>query len=340
MSNPVTSIKDIARLAGVNHSTVSRALAGNPRIPETTRQRILDLASELGYTPSLIARSLVKQETRTLGVVVASLTDPYAVEVVGGIEAAARAGNYTVVLVSSDGEAGREIAAIQALAGQRVDGVIVVSSRAGDRYAEHTGQWAFPLVLVNNTLRDTAFYSVASDNTHGASLAVVHLLSLGHRRIGYIGGPRGGTSTHERLAGYRKVLSERGIQIDEALLMGGDGTATAGERGLQQLLKLPASRRPTAIFCYNDLTAIGCLHAAHRTGLAVPEALSLVGFDNIPFSGLTWPPLTTVDQRKQEMGRLATHMILDLRQGADVVADVLMRGRLVVRETCAHVSAT
>lgn len=339
MPNPVTSIKDIARLAGVSHSTVSRALAGNPRIPEATRQRILDLASELGYTPSLIARSLVKQETRTLGVVVASLTDPYAVEVVGGIEAAARAGNYTVVLVSSDGEPGREMAAIQSLAGQRVDGVIVVSSRAGNRYGGLSRQWAFPLVLVNNTPLGTRFYSVASDNTYGAGLAVAHLLSLGHQRIAHIGGPSGGSSTQERLAGYRKTLAEHGVQPDDALLVSGDGTATAGERGFQQLLKLPAGRRPTAIFCYNDLTAIGCLHAAHRAGLAVPEALSLVGFDNIPFSGLTWPPLTTVDQRKQEMGRLATRMILDLRQGAEVAADVLMRGRLVVRETCAHVSA-
>ncbi len=339
MPTHVTSIKDIARLAGVSHSTVSRALAGNPRIPESTRQRIQNLASELGYTPSLVARSLVTQETHTLGVVVASLTDPYAVEVVGGIEAAARASHYTVVIVSSDGEPAREIAAIHALAGQRVDGVIVVSSRAGDRYVDLSSQWRFPLVLVNSTPRGTTVYSVASDNRHGASLAVAHLLGLGHRRIAYIGGPSGAASARERLAGYRLSLAEHQIRLDEALFVTGDGTPAAGERGFRQLIDLPASRRPTAIFCYNDLTAIGCLHAAHRRGVAVPEALSLVGFDNIPLSALTWPPLTTVDQRKQEMGRLATRMILDLRQGAEVVADVLMRGRLVERETCAHVSA-
>lgn len=339
MPNTVTSIKDIARLAGVSHSTVSRALAGNPRIPEATRQRILGLARELGYTPSLIARSLVKQQTYTLGVVVASLTDPYAAEVVGGIEAAARAASYTVLLVSSDGEPARELAAIQTLAGQRVDGVIVVSSRAGDHYRDFSARWTLPLVLVNSAQRGSAFYSVASDNTHGASLALEYLIGLGHRRIAHISGPDKGSSAHERLAGYRRALSGHGIPFDEALLVSGDGTAPAGERGFQQLCKLPANRQPTAIFCYNDLTAIGCLHAAHRTGVRVPEALSLVGFDNIPFSGLTWPPLTTVDQRKQEMGRLATRMILDLRQGAEVVADVLMRGRLVARDTCAHVSA-
>lgn len=335
-----TSIKDIARRAGVSHSTVSRALAGNPRIPEMTRQRILTLANELGYTPSLIARSLVKQETRTIGVVVASLTDPYAVEVVGGIEAAARASDYTVLIVSSDGEPAREIAAIQTLAGQRVDGVIVVSSRAGDRYVEFGGQWLFPMVLVNSTQRGTTMYSVASDNRHGASLAVTHLLHLGHRRIACIGGPGSAVSARERLAGYRLTLAQHKIKPDEALLVAGDGTPAAGERGLCQLIDLPANRRPSAIFCYNDLTAIGCLHAAHRRGVAVPAALSLVGFDNIPLSALTWPPLTTVDQRKQEMGRLATSIILDLRRGADVVADILMRGRLVERETCAHVSAT
>ncbi len=340
MPNTATSIKDIARLAGVSHSTVSRALAGNPRIPEVTRERILRLASELGYTPSLIARSLVKQETRTLGVVVASLTDPYAVEVVDGIEAAARADRYTVVIISSDGEPAREIAAIDALAGQRVDGVIVVSSRAGDRYAAMSVQWTFPLVLVNSAQRGATFYSVASDNAHGASLAMAYLLGLGHERIAYIGGPAGAVSARERLAGYRRTLTDHGLRPDDALQVDGDGTPVAGENGLHRLLKLPASRRPTAIFCYNDLTAIGCLHAAHRAGIAVPEAVSLVGFDNIPFSGLTWPPLTTVDQRKQEMGRLATRMILDLRQGAEAAADVLMRGRLVVRETCAHVSAT
>ena len=340
MPNTATSIKDIARLAGVSHSTVSRALAGNPRIPEVTRERILRLANELGYTPSLIARSLVMQETRTLGVVVASLTDPYAVEVVGGIEAAARADRYTVVIISSDGEPSREIAAIQALAGQRVDGVIVVSSRAGDRYAAISAQWKFPLVLVNSSQRGAAFYSVASDNAHGAGLAVAYLASLGHRRIAYIGGPAGAVSARERLAGYRHTLMDHGLRPDDTLQVDGDGTPAAGESGLQRLLKLPASRRPTALFCYNDLTAIGCLHAAHRMGLTVPGALSLVGFDNIPFSALTWPPLTTVDQRKQEMGRLATRMILDLRRGAEVAADILMRGRLVERATGAHVSAT
>ncbi|WP_423222817.1 LacI family DNA-binding transcriptional regulator [Candidatus Amarolinea aalborgensis] len=334
------SIKDVAKAAGVSHSTVSRALAGHARIPEETRARIERLAQEMGYTPSALARGLAMQQRRTLGVVVASLTDPYASEVVSGIEAAARAQDFTVILTSSGGDAERELAGLQMMIGQRVDGLIVVSGRGGDRSLALLSTAPFPIVLVNSPQRGGRVYSVSSDNAHGAALAVDHLLELGHRRIAMIGGPAESASARERLAGYRATLASRDLKTDEALVLTGDGTPLAGDKGLRHLASLPALRRPTAIFCYNDLTAIGALHAAHRLGLAVPAELSLVGFDNILMSALSWPPLTTVDQRKQEMGRVAANIILELLAGAEVVADVIMRGRLVQRGSSANVCAS
>lgn len=333
------SIKDVAKAAGVSHSTVSRALAGHPRIPAETRARIERLAQEMGYIPSAVARGLAMQQRRTLGVIVASLTDPYASEVVSGIEAAARAQDFTVILTSSGGDAARELAAVQTMVGQRVDGLILVSARSGELTLPLLSRAPFPIVLVNSPQRGARVYSVSSDNAHGAALAVDHLFELGHRRVAIIGGPIESASARERLAGYRATLAAHDLKVDEALLLAGDGTPAAGEKGLRHLMALPANRRPTAIFCYNDLTAIGALHAAHRLGLAVPAELSLVGFDNIALSALSWPPLTTVDQRKQEMGRLAAHIILDLLAGAEVVADVIMRGRLVKRESSASVCA-
>ncbi len=329
-----TSIKDIARAAGVSHSTVSRALSDSPLINAATRARIHRLAAEMGYSPDAGARSLVRGHTCTVGVVVTTIADPFSAEVVEGIEGAAYSHGYSVILAASQDEPEREIAAVEMLRSKRVDAVIVTSSRVGALHQERLGAAGVPVILLNSHSQQLAphTFSVRVDDVHGGRLATEHLLALGHRRIAHVAGPAGHSSSADRLAGYRAALADAGILFDAALVFGGTGRPAAGEQALAALLAL--AERPTAVFCYNDMTAIGLLRAARQAGLVVPRDLAVVGFDDIPFAAYVAPSLTTVAQPKLEMGERAMQMALALMAGrSERVRDVVLQGRLVGRET-------
>ena len=210
------SITDIAAAAGVSPSTVSRALQDHPRISPARRQAIQALAQQMGYRPSQVARSLVTGRTRTLGVVITDVTDPFVAEVMKGAELASRESGYTLLFASSDRDPDREIEALRLLLDRQVDGMIVISGRAGSRYAElrsagGAGIADWPLVLVNNDHTGPGVYSVRMDNVAGAHEAVSHLRRLGHRRIAFVSGPEGGRSSAERLAGYRQGITANGL---------------------------------------------------------------------------------------------------------------------------------
>ena len=339
------SIKDIARLAGVSHSTVSRALSDSPLIRAETKSRIRRLAREMCYSPDARARSLVMGRTQTVGVVVTTVADPWVAEVVQGIETTASAHSYTVILASSDDEPEHELAAVEMLRSMRVDSVIVTSSRIGALYGEYLGRSHVPVVLLNNHSEQGGAhsFSVRVDDRHGGCLATEHLITIGHRRIAHVGGPSAHLPSLERLAGYRLALAGAGIAFDPAVVWDGTSLPDAGERALNLLLA--ADPRPTAIFCYNDMTAVGLLRAAHDAGLALPGDLAVVGFDDIPFAALACPALTTVAQPKFAMGQQAMDMALTLMcrrphecDGAGApqvtgVTDNVVQGRLVVRES-------
>ena len=329
-----TSIKDIARAAGVSHSTVSRALAGSPLVNDETMARIRELAREMGYSPDAGARSLVVGRTRTVGVVVTSIADPFMAEVVQGIESTAYAHDYSLILASSGSNPEREIASVEMLRSKRVDSVVVASSCVGALYRDHLQRIGAPVVLLNNHSAQAGPYtfSVTVDNRHGGWLATCHLIQLGRRRIAHVTGPAEHSPSIERIEGYRQALEEAGIPADPELIVRGTGRAEGGEEALKQLLA--ASRRPDAVFCYNDMTAIGVLRAARSAGLDVPGDLAVVGFDDIPFSSYVCPPLTTIVQPKFEMGRQAMQMALALmarEDGSESVRDVILKGHLVVR---------
>jgi DNA-binding LacI/PurR family transcriptional regulator len=331
------SIKDIAKAAGISHSTVSRALSDSPLVKAETKARIQRLAREMGYSPDARARSLVKGQTRTVGVVVTTIADPFVAEVVQGIESTAHDHDYTVILCSSSAEPEREIAAVEMLRSKRVDGVIVTSSRVGALYLEHLERIGAPIVLINSHSENSGryTYSVSVDNQHGGHLATAHLIQLGHRRIAYISRPSDFSSNLERMAGYRQALDEAGLAFDPALVVPGTGHADGGETALPALLALDEA--PTAVFCYNDMTAIGLLHAAREVSLQIPQNLAVVGFDDLLLSSYVCPPLTTVAQPKAEMGQRAFHMALDLMTTKDPIeegfANVVVKGRLIVRES-------
>ena len=323
------SIKDIARLAGVSHSTVSRALRNSPLIPAATAERIQRIANETGYRASAVARSLVTRRTQTVGVVVTSIADPFNGEVFAGIEELANQHGYAVVLANSQGNAEREVAVVRALQEQRIDGVLVASSRVGALYMPLLSQLQIPIVLINNHHPSEFVHSVAIDNVDGAYRAVQHLIELGHRDIAYVGDRFGLESDADREAGYRKALRGAKLSPRRGFVIPGDGKPEGGMAAARKLLALAS--RPTAVFCYNDMTALGVLREATERGLRLPEELSVVGFDDLFFAPLLNPPLTTIHQPRNEIGRMAMRLLFALLGEKPAEKTIRIKGELVVR---------
>lgn len=324
---PVT-IKDIAEAANVSHTTVSRALKGHGRISPATVQRIRELAEEMGYTPSAVARSLVSQRTQTIGVVVTTIADPFVVEVVKGIEDAAHDAGFSVFLSSSRNDPGREVEVVDVFRQRRVDAVIVSASRVGNLYSANLERFQVPIVLINNQAEGAYLHSVSSDDIQGARLAVEYLLALGHRRIAFIGSGSRPVSSQRRQEGYQQALRAQGLEPESELIVlpAAETDVEAGSRGLAML----PMAGPTAVLAYNDMTAVGVLQEAHERSVAVPMELSLVGFDDIELVQFLRPALTTVHQPRDAMGRAAVEMVLALLQGQEV-SDRLLPCQLVVR---------
>ena len=325
------SIKDIARLAGVSHSTVSRALRNSPLIPAQTAHRIQKIAQEAGYTASAVARSLVTKKTHAIGVVVTSIADPFNGEVVAGIEEFANEHGYSVILANSQADPEREVTMVRSFQERRVDGILVASSRVGALYVPLLSELGIPIVLLNNQHPSEFVHSVMIDDASGGYEATRHLITLGHKRIAYVGDQFGLHSDVERHAGYKRALMEADLPVLKSLVVHGDGKPEGGRQAAQQLLGQQDG--PTGIFCYNDMSALGVLEEIAAKGLSVPEDISVVGFDDIFFAALLQPPLTTVRQPKKEMGRRAMRLLLALLRGEEAQKTITIKGELVVRRS-------
>ena len=331
MSKPV-SIKDIARAAGVHHATVSRALKGQPRVSPDTAARIRRIAHEAGFTISAVARSLATQRTAMIGVVVTTITDPFHHEMIAGLDEVATAHNYSVIVADSQGEPEREVKVVRSLHERRVDAIVVLSSRVGARYMSLLTERRVPIVLVNNQRRDAAVHALTIDNVDAAYAAMQHLIDLGHRHIGYIGNKNGVYSDTERLAGYRQALIDAGIGFTSALVQHAPNSPDGGARAMTTLLEMPSP--PTAVFCYNDMMALGAYHAT-RGRAKVPDDVSIVGFDDLFFARYLDPPLTTTAQPTRQMGRKAMEIALALVDGKTTERVVHIKGELMVRNSTA-----
>lgn len=330
----LNSIKDIAREAGVSHSTVSRALRSSPLVNPETSERIRRIARENNFRLSAVGRSLATGRTHTIGVVVTTIADPFTSEVVSGVEDTANASGYSVILANSNSDPDREVRIVQSFEERRVDGILVMASRVGAAYLPLLADMNIPIVLINNQNPAAGFvHSIAIDNTLASQSAVRFLIQLGHKRIAYIGGRDGYQSDAERLNGFRQALAAANIAVDEKYIVQGDASPEGGQIAMQRLLALASP--PTAVFCYNDMTALGALSAAQQRSLKVPEDLSIIGFDDLAISSYLNPPLTTVRQPKHQMGCAATQAILSLINGAKVENRRSVQCDLIVRESTA-----
>jgi DNA-binding LacI/PurR family transcriptional regulator len=326
-----TSIKDIARLAKVSHPTVSRALQNSPLVNAETAAKIKKIAEDTGYRASAVARGLVTRRTRSIGLVVTTVDDPFAGEVACGIEQAANDLGYAVFLANSNADPRRERSVVQAFAERRVDGIIVTSSRVGAEYLPMLADLDVPMVLVNDQYPGAFVHSVKIANPEGSRMAADHLIALGHRRIAYVGDRSGYQSDTERFEGYREALAHAGIAFAPELAVRGDGRPEAAVEAVRSLLAL--ERPPTAICCYNDMTALGAMRAIRAHGLRVPDDISVTGFDDLFFAGYLDPALTTVRQPMRRMGQLAMENLFKLLSGGDSVAQIKVDAELIVRSS-------
>jgi len=323
------SIKDIARLAGVSHSTVSRALNRSSLIPLETAERIRQIAEEQGYTASAVARSLVTRKTEAIGVVVTSIADPFNGEVVAGIEEAANREGYSVVLATSQADPQRELTVVRSFRERRVDGILVASSRLGARYQALSDELEAPIVLLNNQHPSELAHSVSIDNADGGYQATAHLIDLGHHDIAYIGDESGLQSDEARFSGFQAAMRKARLKIRKDLVVRGNGKSEGGQLRARELLGL--EQPPTAIFCYNDMTALGVIEEVHAKGRQVGREVSVVGFDDLFFTASLQPPLTTFRQPKRELGKQAMELLISILRGQQAERKVEVRGELVVR---------
>lgn len=287
----------------------------------------------MGYWPDAVARGLVTRKTKTIGVVVTTIADPFVAEVVSGIEETANEHGYSVFLANSNADPAREIGVVQSFQQRRVDGILVAASRVGALYAPLLGQLKVPIVLINNQHPHDFVHSVVIDNGAASFKAVQHLTQLGHHRIAYIGDQYGFQSDTERLGGYRQALAIADIPFLPELVVHGDGKPEGGLIAIEKLLALQIP--PTAVFCYNDMSALGALRGIRAHGRRVPGDISLVGFDDLFIASYSEPPLTTIRQPKRAMGRMAMDILLKLLSGVQCETNVKMKGELIVRASTA-----
>ena len=327
------TLSEIALAAGVSVSTVSRALSNNNYpLKEETRQRITKLAEKMGYHPNFVARSLQSSRTQTVGVIVDRMSSSFTPATVQGLQDSLRQAGYSISIVNSNRDQDLVIEAIQTFHSRRVDGIVILNSWLHTFNDPILPLQDRPFVFVNRLFSDAIHNCVAPGDHYGAQLAVKHLVDLGHRQIGYINGIEDWLESQNRLAGYRDVLIEHGLPVDEALIRPGDWGVDSGYRTTQDLLAL--KQRPTAIFAANDIMALGAIYAIQEAGLRVPDDVALVGYDDRDFAAWIRPNLTTIRMPSYEMGQAAARLLLEQIAGEELEDTTQIPGKLIVRQSC------
>jgi DNA-binding LacI/PurR family transcriptional regulator len=313
-----TTIRDVADRAGVSTATVSRVLAGVGHPRPATATAVMRAAEALGYRPSGVARSLRLKRTRTLGLIVTDIQNPFFPELVQAADLAARGRDYSIILGSAAYDERRAMHYLDLMVDRRVDGIIVASSQLSEDSRRWLVASPVPAVVVNAEPTDLPVTMVTSDNRGGARLAAEHLVGLGHRRIAYVRGAGTFTADAPRIEGFRAACREAGLEEAETPECRGDGQVEGGERAALELLA--RGDGVTAIACYNDMTAIGVLRALRTAGWRVPTDVSVIGCDDIAAAAWVVPALTTVAQQKAEMGRIAVERLVALLEDPGLAA--------------------
>jgi len=328
------TISDVAKRAGVSPVTVSRVINNAGNVSAATRGKVECAIQELGYVPSVMARSLRSKRTHTLALMVSDITNPFWTTVARGVEDAARSRGYSVFLCNTDENPVKQQRYLDVLVGQRVDGVVIAPYDSDNRNLSRLRERDIPTVIVDRRVDGWDVDSVYGDSLSGAKAVVQHLINLDHRRIAMLSGPMNTSTAEDRLAGYRVALAEAGIPPDPRLVRQGEYRITSGEELTHQMLD--EGLDPSAIFAANNAIAMGVIQALVTRGLRIPQDIALVCFDDLPYVSLLFPFLTVVVQPAYDMGVNAAQLLLS-RLDSEVSLQprhVVLPTRLVVRHSC------
>ncbi|KOT29145.1 LacI family transcriptional regulator [Streptomyces caelestis] len=311
----MATMADVARSAGVSVATVSHVLNDTRPVLPHTRRAVLDAVEELGYTPNTLARSLVTSRTRSIGLAVSAISNPYFTEILQGVEAAALEHGYSLLIADPHDDPAHERKVVQLLHERRVEGMIVAPSAQPRALLAYLGRHRVPAVFLDRLVdmpEDDAgprFDQVCAESTEPTARLVTHLSGLGHRRIALVAGRPGLSTTAERITGYRHGLAASGLPYDERLLVHGHSESAGAERATTALLSLGS--RPTALVTANNAMTIGALRALRAHGLSVPGDIALCCFDDFAWADLFTPRLTAIAQPSRDLGARAVRVLLD-----------------------------
>ncbi|MEV6170012.1 LacI family DNA-binding transcriptional regulator [Streptomyces sp. NPDC051954] len=328
------TMADVARSAGVSVATVSHVLNDTRPVLPHTRQAVLDAIEELGYTPNGLARSLVTSRTRSIGLAVSAISNPYFTEILQGVEAGALEHGYSLLIADPHDDPGHERKVAQLLHERRVDGMIVAPSADPRELLAYLDRHAVPTVLLDRVVDAPGaprFDQVCAESAEPTTQLVRHLAELGHRRIGLVAGLPGLSTTAERITGYRHGLAAAGLPYDERLVVHGDSESAGAERATTALLSLAAP--PSALVTANNAMTLGALRALRTHGRSVPDDIALCCFDDFAWADLFSPRLTAIAQPSREIGAQAVRVLLDRLASPD-------RPARTVRLDCAFVHRT
>ena len=330
------TINDVAEKAGVSKSTVSHVINSTRFVEEETRSRVMRVVVELGYQPSLAARSLTTNRTETIGIIVSDVTNSFFGDILHGIEDVVRPANYNLVVCNTDEILEREDHYIDLLLRQRVDGIIAAAtSQKWDVLSKADVQHT-PLVIVDRTYEGLTDPFVGVDNYGGARMGVKHMIECGHRKIGILAGFQRLSTMRERLGGFKEELNVQQIHLPDEWIITSPLNVEAGRQAALDLLT--QGDRPTAIFINNNFLSLGTLLAIKDLGLRCPDDIALIGFDDHPWAQVACPPLTVVRQPARQVGQSAAQMLVNLINGQPLEqTKIMLACDLVLRQSCCSV---
>ncbi len=327
----MAGIKDVAAEAGVSVATVSRVLNGHPSVSPAARTRVLAAVDALGYRPNAVARSLRTDQTRTLGLVISDVLNPYFTELARFVEEEARSLGYSVIIGNADERPELQDHHVRTLLDRRIDGLLVSPADGRSPLTLDAARGGTPMVFVDRWVPGVDVPVVRADGRQAIRDLVAHLYRLGHRRVAIIAGPAATTTGHERVEAFREALRDHGLPLVDAYIGQGDFQAESGRRATEAFLAL--AEPPEVVFAADNLMALGALDAIRERGLRVPQDIGLAAFDDIPWFVHTDPPITAIAQPTGDLARAAVRALADVIEGRPP-RSVTLPARLVVRSSC------
>jgi len=328
------TIYDVAQAAGVSIATVSKVINQTGRISDKTRKHVYQVMEKLKYEPNMVASALTKKSTYTLGLTLPDLANPFFAEIARAVEDRGREYGFSVLICSTDNDPDKEVQYLSLLTQKRVDGIISAVRIQNDHFLKKMLQHHIPFVLITREMPTLAVDTVMVDDFLGGYLAGSHLVELGHKRIAILVEDMDNTSNLERIRGCRQAMANSNVMLDEGLVLISGYSVECGKSTMKKLLSI--DERPSAVFACNDLLAIGAIQAAREVGLQLPSDLSVVGFDNTILATIIDPPLTTISQPIQEIGRRAVDLLIqEIKQEKVLKQRVVLLPDLVLRKSSA-----